>query len=183
MSMDAACTAHSGLEPAPTRDVRFHLRWLVTRDLSAVLAIEMESFAAPWSEADFVDCLRHPQCVCMVAEHEGRVIGFAVYELSDTGIRILNLAVTRSCRRQGIASHIVHKLANKFLSRRRRSISLLVRETNLPGQLFFRAQGFRAVSTLRQFYGRGLEDAYLMRYRRPSGGDDRAIPSKLRASR
>ena len=42
---------------------------------------------------------------------------------------------------------------------------MLVRETNLPAQLFFHKQDFRAVRVLRGFYGDSGEDAFLMEYR------------------
>ena len=40
-----------------------------------------------------------------------------------------------------------------------------MRETNLDAQLFFRENGFRAVSVLRSYYSDTPEDAYLMQYR------------------
>ena len=44
-------------------------------------------------------------------------------------------------------------------------MSLEVRETNLPAQIFFRESGFRAVSVLRDYYQDTTEDAYVMQYR------------------
>jgi ribosomal-protein-alanine N-acetyltransferase len=57
------------------------------------------------------------------------------------------------------------KLIAKLSAQRRTRIVLEVRETNLAAQLFFRQQGFRAVSLLRDFYEDTTEDAYLMQYR------------------
>ncbi len=56
------------------------------------------------------------------------------------------------------------KLFSKLSSHRRTHITLEVREGNLPAQLFFRKQGFRAVRVLRAFYEDSGEDAYLMRH-------------------
>ena len=53
----------------------------------------------------------------------------------------------------------------KLSSHRRTRITLEVRETNLPAQLFFRTQGFRAVRVLRSYYEDSGEDAFLMQYR------------------
>ena len=47
---------------------------------------------------------------------------------------------------------------------RRREIVLEVRETNVPAQLFFSNNGFRAVTVLRKHYDDTCEDAYYMRY-------------------
>jgi ribosomal-protein-alanine N-acetyltransferase len=60
---------------------------------------------------------------------------------------------------------MIAKLIGKLSSQRRSRITLEVRETNLPAQLFFRTVGFRAVSVLRQYYADTPEDAYLMQYR------------------
>jgi ribosomal-protein-alanine N-acetyltransferase len=60
---------------------------------------------------------------------------------------------------------MVSKLIGKLSSHRRTRITLEVRETNLPAQLFFRAQGFKGVKVLRGFYEDSGEDAYVMQYR------------------
>src|SRR5918999_229603 len=47
--------------------------------------------------------------------------------------------------RQRVGHQMVAKLVGKLSSHRRTRIALSVRETNLPAQLFFRIQGFRAL--------------------------------------
>jgi len=64
-----------------------------------------------------------------------------------------------------VASQMVAKLIAKLSSQHRRRIVLEIRERNLPGQLFFRINGFRAVAVLRNFYDDTPEDAYLMQLR------------------
>ena len=65
------------------------------------------------------------------------------------------------------------KLVSKLSSHRRTRITLEVRETNLPAQLFFRAQGFKAMRVLRAIYEDSGEDAFLMQYRlADDAGDD-----------
>jgi len=146
-------------------DLRVHIRWMIRRDMPGVQEIEQESFEFPWSEDDFIRCLRQRNCIGMVAEHDERVVGFMIYELNKTRIHVLNFAVLRECRRRGVGSQMIAKLIAKLSSQRRTRITLEVRETNLPAQLFFRSSGFRAVSVLRQFYEDTPEDAYLMQYR------------------
>ena len=65
------------------------------------------------------------------------------------------------------------KLISKLSSDRRTRITLEVRETNLPAQLFFRHEGFKALKVLRAFYEDSGEDAYLLQYRLADDtGDD-----------
>jgi ribosomal-protein-alanine N-acetyltransferase len=147
------------------QEIRVHIRWMIRRDMPEVIAIEDESFEFPWLEEDFIRCLRQRNCIGMVAEHEDRVVGFMIYELHNTRIHVLNFAVASDYRRRGVGNQMVAKLIAKLSSQRRSRIVLEVRETNLPAQLFFRQNGFRAISVLRAYYDDTPEDAYLMQYR------------------
>jgi ribosomal-protein-alanine N-acetyltransferase len=144
--------------------LRVHIRWMIRRDMHEVLEAEQGSFEFPWSEDDFIRCLRQRNCIGMVAEHDEQVVGFMIYELHKNRLHILNFAVTREARRQGVGRQMIDKLVGKLSSQRRTRITLEVRETNLPAQLFFSTSGFRAVSVLRDFYDDTTEDAYLMNY-------------------
>ncbi len=146
-------------------DLRVHIRWMIRRDMPEVLGIEAESFEFAWLEEDFIRCLRQRNCIGMVAEHEDRVVGFMIYELHKARIHVLNFAVARAYRRCGVGRQMIAKLISKLSAQRRTRIVLEVRETNLAAQLFFREEGFRAVSVLRNFYADTPEDAYLMQLR------------------
>lgn len=150
-------------EPSPV-----HIRWMIRRDMPEVLAIEKKSFEFPWSEDDFLRCLRQRNCIGMVAEIDGKVAGFIIYELHKNRLHILNFAIDPEFRRRGIGSAMVQKLLSKLSHQRRNQILLEVRETNLPAQLFFKKHNFRAISTLKDFYEDTTEDAYLMNYQVPS---------------
>ena len=147
------------------QEVGVHIRWMIRRDMPTVLDIEADSFEFPWLEDDFIRCLRQRNCIGMVVELDDRVVGFMVYELSKTRLHMLNFAVAPEFRRFGVGSQMIRKLIGKLSAQRRSRIMLEVRETNLAAQLFFRENGFRAVSVLREYYEDTPEDAYLMQYR------------------
>ncbi|MCA9116238.1 MAG: ribosomal protein S18-alanine N-acetyltransferase [Planctomycetaceae bacterium] len=132
--------------------------------MSRVLEIEQASFEFAWTEEDFLCCLRQRNCIGMVAEQEGRVVGFMIYELHKSRLRILNFAVCPSFRRQHVGEQMAQRLIDKLSQQRRNEIVLEVRETNLPAQLFFQSQGFRAVRVLRSHYDDTTEDAYCMMF-------------------
>jgi ribosomal-protein-alanine N-acetyltransferase len=142
-----------------------HIRWMIRRDMPEVLQIEREGFEFPWSEDDFIRCLRQRNCIGMVAEYDERIVGFMIYELHRTKLHLLNFAVAADVRRRGAGAQMMNKLIAKLSTQRRTRVQLEVRETNLAAQLFFRQLGFRAVSVLRDFYDDTTEDAYLMQYR------------------
>lgn len=157
-------------------EIRVHVRWMIRRDMPEVLAAESQSFEFPWSEDDFIRCLRQRNCIGMVAEHEEQVVGFMIYELQKSRIHVLNFAVHPRHRRSGVGSQMIAKLTAKLSSQRRNRIQLEVRETNLAAQLFFRTNGFRAVSVLRSYYDDTPEDAYLMQFRYHGEKADAALP-------
>ena len=146
-------------------EIRVHIRWLVGRDMAEVLEIEEESFEFPWSEEDYQRCLRSRNCIGMVAEFHGQVVGYMIYELGKSKIQLLNIATAYQYRRCGVATQMIAKLIGKLSLQRRNRITLEIRETNLPAQLFFRSVGFRATQILKNFYEQMQEDAYLMQYR------------------
>jgi [ribosomal protein S18]-alanine N-acetyltransferase len=141
------------------------VRWMCRKDMPAVLEIERQSFEFPWSEDDFIRCLRYPRCIGMVVESDGRVVGFMMYALYKFRLHLLTLAVHRDFRRRGVGTRLMQKLFGKLSYQRRNRIVLEVRETNLSAQMFFREMGFRAVSVLRDFYEETTEDAYQMSFR------------------
>jgi [ribosomal protein S18]-alanine N-acetyltransferase len=142
-----------------------HIRWMIRRDMPSVLAIEEASFEFPWSEEEFIRCLRQRNCIGMVAERDDQVVGFMIYELHKNRLHLLNFSVDPVCRRSDIGTSMVEKLSSKLSQERRNRITLEVRETNLGAQLFFKELGFRAISVLRDFYEDTTEDAYLMQFR------------------
>jgi ribosomal-protein-alanine N-acetyltransferase len=153
------------MNPKQQQQLRVHIRWMIRRDMADALDIENDGFEFPWSEDDFIRCLRQRNCIGMVAEQEDRVVGFMIYELHKSRLHLLNLAVSKDYRRRGVGAQMMAKLTAKLSTQRRTRILLEVRETNLSAQVFFRALGFRAVSVLRDFYDDTTEDAYLMQYR------------------
>lgn len=158
--------------------IKVHIRWMLRRDIPEVIAIEKECFEFPWSEDDFVRCLRQRNCIGMVAEHEEKVVGFMIYELPKTKIHLLNIATATAFRRQGVGTQMAAKLVSKLANQRRNKIVLEVRETNLNAQLFLREIGFKAVSILKDFYETWNEDAYQMQYRANTEYDIPAVESR-----
>ena len=149
-------------------EIKVQIRWMVCRDIPEVIAIERECFEYAWSEEDFMRCLRQRNCIGMVAEYFGQVVGFMIYELPKNRIHLLNVATSAKFRHLGVGTQMVAKLISKLGNQgnqRRHRLILEVRETNLAAQLFFRSLGFRATDILKGFYDEMNEDAYLMVYR------------------
>lgn len=144
--------------------LRTKIRWMVRADMPEVLAIERVSFEFPWFEEDFIRCLRQRTCIGMVAEHDDRIVGYMIYELHKTRIHLLNLAVHPAARRRTVGQQMMERLFGKLSRERRCRLTLEVRETNLPAQLFFKACGLLATHVLKGHYDDSTEDAYAMEW-------------------
>ncbi len=148
-----------------------YIRWMIRKDMREVLDIENDSFEFPWREEDFVASLRQRNNIGMVAEYDGQVAGYMIYELHATKVHVANFAVHPEFRRKGIGAAMVAKLKAKLSSQRRCRLTLYCRETNVAGAVFFRSQGFRAVRVVKGLYDDSPEDAYLMNFRYVSEQD------------
>lgn len=149
---------------------RFQMRWMIRRDMPEVLQIEKSSSETMWKEEDFLRVLRQRNCIGMVAEDGGRIVGFVIYELHKKHVTIINMVVLPTDRRRGIGRLMMNKLKGKLSSHRRTEFRYDIRESNLAGQLFLKAMGMFAYQVERNYFkdhdckGSQSEDAYLFSF-------------------
>lgn len=136
-------------------------RWMIKADYETVLDIERQSFADPWTLDDMLQALRQRNCIGVVAEANDVVVGYMIYELHKRNITILNMAVEPELRRMGIGKQMIDRMKDKLSQQRRTALYADIGDDNLTGQLFFAAQGFRAIQIVREQYQR---DAYRFRW-------------------
>ncbi len=154
------------MNPKKSRVAR--IDWLKRCHMAEVMEIENLSFESPWTERDFICCLRQRNCIGKIAAFDERVVGFMCYELQKSSIQFLDFAVHTDFRRLSIGRQMAADVTGKLshhAHQRRNCVMLGVRETNVDAQLFFRAMGFHAVAVLRNTYQDSTDDAYLMQYR------------------
>lgn len=142
-----------------------NIRWLIRRDMPTVLDIEYRCFQYSWSEEEFIACLRRRNVIGMCCDVDDVLAGYMVYELLPNRLNLLNFAVDLRFQRQGVGRAMVDKLKSKLSGSRRCKILAKVRESNIDALMFFKAQGFIAISILREPYEDTSEDAILMQYR------------------
>ncbi len=146
------------------------LRCMIRRDMDQVIEIDRQCFADPWGLVEFCERLRQRNVMGLVAESGERICGYFLYELRKNRFDIFRLAVDPELWREGVGSKFLQRLQNKLHPERRHTITALVAETNLFGQLFLRSQRFRAVHTFSGcFDGR---DGYMFEYRLPGVEED-----------
>ena len=84
-------------------------RVMLYDDLREVLRIELDSFAHPWSEQDFLEHLANPQSVAIVAERDDRIVGYVVFGIGKLKpwVQLYSCVVCRNFRRRGLGSEMV----------------------------------------------------------------------------
>ncbi|MBC8289295.1 MAG: GNAT family N-acetyltransferase, partial [Planctomycetes bacterium] len=108
--------------------IQVQIRWLIRRDMAEVLKIEQDSFEFPWSEEDFLSCLRQRNCIGMVAECDQRIVGFMIYELHKSKLHILNFGVDCDARRMHVGTQLGQKLIEQLSQPRPNATTRAVRD-------------------------------------------------------
>lgn len=150
---------------------------MIRRDMDEVLSIENRSFEFPWTEEEFICCLRQRNCIGTVAELDHKIVGFMIYELHKSMLLILNFAVDPDHRCSGIGTKMIERLFTKLSKQRRSQLILDIRETNLQAQIFFSMHGFIATRIKKGQFEDTSEDAYEFIYTEKGTGSE-FIPDK-----
>lgn len=155
----------------PAMSDRLQIRWSIAADLDEVLDIERRCFRRnAWKLKDFKAFSNQRNGVMRVSELYDRVVGYICYEIYDTRINIVNLAVHPEDQRIGIGACMVNSVTEKLLEEnsRHKRVTVEICEENLPAQLFFKTLGFKYAKTLEGYYPNNPEvDAYLFSIESP----------------
>jgi ribosomal-protein-alanine N-acetyltransferase len=135
--------------------------------LAEVLRIEHESFEDPWPVEAFLAELTQPWSYFKLigvpsASAAMQVDGFVIGWILPSDLHVLNLAIARHRRRQGLGRRLMFHCLEVFAERGGGLVNLEVRESNRAAQELYRSMGFSIVGRRRQYYRRSNEDAILM---------------------
>lgn len=140
------------------------LRDMGEADLDAVLAIEREVHAHPWTAGNFSDALRSGY-LCKVYESEAEgMVGYAIMMLAVDEAELLDIAVAAISQRRGWGRKLLAEMAALARRRNMRRMVLEVRASNAAAIALYRKAGFVDIGLRRDYYpaGNGREDAILM---------------------
>ena len=127
------------------------IRSMRAEDAAKVASLEAEIFSQPWSENAFLDSLRLPDTIFLVAEESGVIQGYIG----------MYLAVD-ACRRRGIGEELLTEMKKCAADHKIARIVLEVRVSNEGAVCLYEKQGFSSVGIRRGFYEFPREDARIM---------------------
>lgn len=135
------------------------LRSAASRDLTALAALERDSFDPPWTLKTLETIVRRQDA--WVAERDGSIVASALFQTVIDESELLRLAVVPQQRREGLGrallQHSLAELREKGVER----CVLEVRADNRPALGLYHTLGFRTVGRRARYYADGT-DALLL---------------------
>jgi ribosomal-protein-alanine N-acetyltransferase len=135
---------------------------MTTADIENVIAIERASFQFPWSTRFFLDELKVECARSILAEVEGRIVGYVLFWFLPEEVDIHNIAVHPDFRRQGIGRLLLEQVVAAARHQDRVRVTLDVRFSNVPAQNLYRSFGFVPRGLRKGYYSDNGEDALVM---------------------
>ncbi len=139
--------------------------------LPDILALEEACFSSPWTRKMLeTELLGNQFAHFLVAMHQGQsaaekgcaIVGYHCFWIVFEELRLMNLAVRESMRRQGIGTALAGEAFRVALDLAATRAVLEVRASNHPAYSLYAAMGFVQVGKRPQYYSNPIEDAVLM---------------------
>ncbi|WP_323132006.1 ribosomal protein S18-alanine N-acetyltransferase [Paenibacillus silvisoli] len=142
---------------------RLVFRQMTMDDVKTIVAIELESFASPWTEEAFVNELTNNHFArYMVMDYEGAVIGYGgMWTIMDEA-HVTNVAVREPYRGRGLGEMLMVELMRTAVMFGAKRMTLEVRVTNGIAQGLYRKLGFEPHGIRPRYYSDNQEDALIM---------------------
>jgi ribosomal-protein-alanine N-acetyltransferase len=140
------------------------LRDMSEADLEAVLRIEREAHAHPWTLGNFSDAI-HSRYQCKVYESEsGEMLGYAVLMLAVDEAELLDIAIAPKQQQHGWGRKLLDEMLTLARRHEMQRVVLEVRASNSAAIALYRRVDFQDIGLRREYYPaqNGREDAILM---------------------
>lgn len=142
-----------------------HIRRMKEADINVVQEIERHSFTDPWNRDTLIEALEIFPDTNFIAESEGKVAGFIICGVEDTGEEIYghicSLAVSTRHRGMGIGTALVQRAEYQVMLSGATAMQLEVRISNQAAQQFYQKRGYEPVFQFAGYYA-NTEDAIVM---------------------
>ena len=128
--------------------------------VAAVAELEKQNFSEPWSENSVRGELTNSLALWLVALDGEEVVGYVGSQTVLGEADMMNIAVSDSHRRRGIARQLVEELIARLDAT---MLTLEVRASNAPAIALYEKLGFQKVGLRKNYYRKPKEDALILR--------------------
>ena len=130
--------------------------------IDAVYVIECNTFAIPWTRADFERELSNKLSIYFVAMYKDCIVGYCgMWHVVNEG-HITNIAVSQGYRRLGIGDMLLDALVCEAHKRQMIGLTLEVRVGNECAMSLYNKHGFKIEGLRKNYYADTKEDAAIM---------------------
>lgn len=138
------------------------IRTMTKDDIDDVYKVEEDCFADPWSKEAIRQELKNNLARYIVAEIDGKVVGYVgVWFVLDEG-HITNVAVHSDYRGKKIGDKLIKELVGLCKENNMSAITLEVRVSNIVAQNLYKKYGFKIGGIRKEYYSDNKEDAMIM---------------------
>ena len=142
-------------------------RLATLNDFDDVQKIENECFIEPYSTEDLhYEFEKNPVNKIIVAEDEGKIIGFIDFLITFNSSTIMQVAVTKSYRQKGVATQLLSEMERFFpknIDDLVETITLEVRESNEAAKNLYLKNGYKIVVIKNHYYKDGENAIYMLK--------------------
>lgn len=138
------------------------IRRMTMADVDGVAAVEAATFPKPWSRDAFVSEMNNVAARYMVAELDGKIIGFAGAWLIIDESHITNIAILSEHRGKGYGRLVTEALLQYLSNLGAAYATLEVRKSNEVAQNLYVSLGFLKLGVRKRYYEDNQEDAIIM---------------------
>ena len=138
------------------------VRPMTKRDIARVYEIEVQSFRSPWSKLSLLGELHNNVARYLVAEEEGRIVGYGGMWVLFDEAHITNIAIAPESRGQHLGRYLLYGMMVKALGYGAERMTLEVRETNQVAQNLYYSFDFEKEGFRKRYYEDTGEGAYLL---------------------
>lgn len=140
----------------------YTIRRMTLADVDGVAAVEAATFPTPWSLDAFISEMKNVAARYLVAEKDGRIIGYAGAWIILDESHITNIAVLKEERGQGIGRALTEGLMQYLSNLGAAYATLEVRKSNEVAQSLYVSLGFIKLGVRKRYYEDNGEDALIM---------------------
>ena len=138
------------------------IRRMTEADVDGVAAVEAATFPTPWSRDAFASEMRNVAARYLVAEMDGKIIGYAGAWIILDESHITNIAVLKDERGQGVGRRLTQGLMQYLSNLGAAYATLEVRKSNEVAQNLYVSLGFLKLGVRKRYYEDNQEDAIIM---------------------
>ncbi|HAX61958.1 MAG TPA: ribosomal-protein-alanine N-acetyltransferase [Elusimicrobia bacterium] len=143
------------------KDIEIEIRRVRIDDISAIAAIEKNSYPDPWSVKMFERELQLEFSNFFAVIKDREIIGYVCFWTVSDEAQITNITVKEKFRRKGLGSRIMKYIINFAKAIEIKKMFLEVRASNYPALKLYEKFGFQEIDVRKRYYSNS-DDAVIM---------------------